>query len=399
MNVESIRRDFPILSEGIIYMDSAATSLTPEPVLNSIIAYYREHNANVGRGVYRLSQVSTQRYEEAHKKVADLINAKPNEIIFTKNTTEGINLIASGLNWNKGDHIVTSIMEHHSNFLPWFRVSSFIKGGVLDVVKLNSDYMLDISDFEGVISKKTKLVALTHASNVLGSISPVNEVAKICHENDSFFLIDGAQSVPHLPIDVREMGCDFLSFSGHKMLGPTGTGVLFIKESLLEEVEPQFFGGGMISNVSLEDYSLIEGYERFEGGTPNIAGGIGLGKAADYLKEIGMEMIRKHEEELTKKLIGGLSEIKNLDVYGSFNEKTRVGTVSFNIKGLNSHDVALILDESLNIMVRSGHHCCMPLIKELGLDGAVRASLYIYNTSDEVDKLLETVEDICSGIV
>ena len=399
MNVEKIRDDFPILNEGIIYMDSAATSLTPEPVLRSILAYYREYNANVGRGVYRLSQVATQRYDGAHKKVADLINARSQEIIFTKNTTEGINLIASGLDWKTNDHIVTSIIEHHSNFLPWFRVSSTLKDGALKIVKPNLEGTLDPSDFERVMGKKTKLVSVTHASNVLGSISPIKEIAKICRENDAMLLIDGAQSVPHLPIDVKDLDCDFLSFSGHKMLGPTGTGVLFMRESLLEEVKPLLLGGGMISDVSLQDYTPAEGYERFEGGTPNIAGGIGLGKAADYLRRIGMETVRKHEEGLTKKLMKGLSDIKNVDLYGPMDVKARVGTVSFNIKGLNPHDVALILDESSDIMVRSGHHCCMPLIKELGLDGTVRASLYIYNTADEVEKLLGVVEEISKGMV
>ena len=394
MNLGAIRKDFSILSEGVIYLDSAATSLTPEPVLSSLLTYYRDYNANVGRGVYRLSQIATQRYEEAHKKVADLINAKPNEVVFTKNTTEGINLIASGLDWKKEDHIVTSLLEHHSNLLPWFRVSSSLKRGALDIVKPNSEGIFELSDFRSVIGKKTKLVALTHASNVMGSITPIKEIAKICHEDGAMILIDGAQSVPHMPIDVRDLDCDFLSFSGHKMLGPTGTGVLFIKESLFEEVEPLFLGGGMISDVSLEDYSLAEDYERFEGGTPNIAGGIGLGKACDYLREIGMDKIRKHEEILTEKLIKGLLDIQNLEIYGPLDTDERVGTVSFNIKGLNSHDVALILDEMSDIMVRSGHHCCMPLIKELGLEGAVRASLYLYNTSDEVEKLLETLQGI-----
>ncbi|MDY6966501.1 MAG: cysteine desulfurase [Halobacteriota archaeon] len=397
MNVKALREDYPILSEGIIYMDSAATSLTPEPVINSILDYYRKYNSNVGRGVYRLSQVATQRYDEAHEKVAGFINARSNEIIFTKNTTEGINIIASGLDWKRGDIVVTSVMEHHSNYMPFMRLKDV--GVDLEVIKPDQDGVLNLTDFERVIGRRTKLVALTHASNVLGSISPIREIAKICRENDAMLLVDGAQSVPHMPIDVKELDCDFLSFSGHKMLGPTGTGVLFIKESLFEDVEPLFLGGGTITDVSLENYTLTDGYERFEGGTPNIAGVIGLGKAVDYLKEVGMEEVREHEVVLTKRLIEGLSDIDNLDIYGPLEPKKRVGTVSFNIKGINSHDVALILDEMSDIMVRSGHHCCMPLIKELGLDGSVRASLYLYNTEDEVEKLLETVEDISRSLV
>ncbi|MDY6960099.1 MAG: aminotransferase class V-fold PLP-dependent enzyme, partial [Halobacteriota archaeon] len=232
----------------------------------------------------------------------------------------------------------------------------------------------------------------------LGSITPVNEISKICREYGSLLLVDGAQSVPHLPIDVKDMGCDFMAFSGHKMLGPTGTGILYIKESMIKEIEPLLFGGGMISEVSLEDFSLVESYERFEGGTPNIAGGIGLGKAIEYLDGLGMENVRGHEEMLTKRLLAGLFAIENVEVYGPSDTSERVGTVSFNIKGLNSHDVALILDESSEIMLRSGHHCCMPLIRELGVDGTVRASLYIYNTTEEVDKLLETLEDISRSL-
>lgn len=396
MNVEAIREDFPILSEGMIYMDSAATSLTPGPVLSAVMAYYNEHNANVGRGVYRWSQVATQRYEVAHEKVAKFINAKQGEVVFTKNSTESINMIASGLGFKKGDLVITTSMEHHSNLLPWMRLKKYGVG--LKFIKPDSKGQLDLVALEEMIDEETRLVAITHASNVLGSITPVNEISKICREYGSLLLVDGAQSVPHLPIDVKDMGCDFMAFSGHKMLGPTGTGILYIKESMMQEIEPLLFGGGMISEVSLEDFSLVESYERFEGGTPNIAGGIGLGKAIEYLDGLGMENVRDHEEMLTKRLLAGLFAIENVEVYGPSDTSERVGTVSFNIKGLNSHDVALILDESSEIMLRSGHHCCMPLIRELGVDGTVRASLYIYNTTEEVDKLLETLEDISRSL-
>ncbi|MFC1786973.1 aminotransferase class V-fold PLP-dependent enzyme [Halobacteriota archaeon] len=396
MNVEKIREDFPILDEGIIYMDSAATSLTPEPVVASIQSYYRDYNANVERGVHRLSQIASQLYEDAHIKVADFINAKEEEIIFTKNATEGINLVASGLVWEKKDKIVTSILEHHSNLMPWLRVNKRF-GVDLEIVKPKNGVLLS-EDFEKVIDDSTKLVALTHVSNVLGSITPIKEIAKICEDNNALLLVDGAQSVPHLPVDVKELGCDFLAFSGHKMLGPTGTGVLFMKKSLLEEICPLVIGGGTIDDVSREDYKLKENYERFEAGTPNIAGGIALGKAVEYLENIGMNDIRKHEEKLTKKFVLGLEENENVEVYHPDLEQ-RIGVISFNVESLNPHDVALMLDNFSNIMVRSGYHCCIPLMKELGVKGAVRASLYLYNTEDEVETLLITIEDIARSLV
>ncbi|MDI6639628.1 MAG: cysteine desulfurase [Methanocellales archaeon] len=395
MNVEKIREDFPILGEGIIYMDSAATSLTPEPVVASVLSYYRDYNANVERGVHRLSQVASHLYEEAHIKVADFINAKEEEIVFTKNTTEGINLVASGLGWERKDKIVTSIVEHHSNFMPWLRVKKRF-GVALEIIKPNNG-VLRSEDFEKVVDDRTKLVAITHVSNVLGSITPIKEMAKICEDNNALLLVDGAQSVPHLSIDVKELGCDFLAFAGHKMLGPTGTGVLFMRTPLLEKIEPLAIGGGTMDDVSLEDYKLKETYERFEAGTPNIADGIGLGVAVEYLEKIGMDDIRKHEGKLTKKLVLGLEEIENVEVYHPYIE--RIGVISFNIKRLNPHDVALMLDEVSNIMVRSGHHCCMPLMKELGVVGTVRASLYLYNTEKEIETLLGTVEEIARSSV
>ncbi|NYT00166.1 MAG: cysteine desulfurase [Methanocellales archaeon] len=396
MNVEKIRGDFPILDEGIIYMDSAATSLTPEPVVASIQSYYRCYNANVERGVHRLSQVASQLYEEAHIKVADFIKAKEEEIIFTKNTTEGINLVASGLGWNREDKIITSILEHHSNLMPWLRIKR--KFGVkLEIVKPKNG-VLRPEDIEKVVDDRTKLVALTHVSNVLGLITPIKEIAKVCKENNALFLVDGAQSVPHIPVDVKELGCDFLAFSGHKMLGPTGTGILFMRMPLLESVEPLTIGGGTIDDVSPEEYKLKENYERFEAGTPNIAGGIALGSAVEYLENIGMKDIRKHEEKLTKKFVLGLEEIENVEILHQYLDQ-RIGVISFNVEGLNSHDVALMLDDFSNIMVRSGYHCCMPLMKELGVKGAVRVSLYLYNTEDEVETLLGIVEDIARSSV
>ncbi len=394
---ERIRADFPIL-EDIIYMDSAATSLTPEPVLEAVLSYYREYNANVGRGVHRLSQVVSQKYQNAHRKVAEFIGANEGEVIFTKNATEAINMVAYGLRWAKGDEVVTTLLEHHSNFLPWLRLRE--QGVRVKIVEPSKSGIFDISDFEQAIGDRTKLVAVTQVSNVLGTISPIKEMAAICKENggeNTLLLVDGAQSVPHIPINVEELGCDFLAFSGHKMLGPTGTGILWVKNP--HELEPTFFGGGMIETVSRDDYTLAGGYERFEAGTPHIAGGIGLGRAVDYLNDLGMEKIRVHEESLAKILLEGLRDIEKVQVYGSTNLSERIGVVSFTITGLHPHDIALMLDEASDILVRSGHHCCMPLMHYLGLeDGTVRASVYLYNTKEEVDTFLDTVEGIAKVV-
>ena len=392
MNFTEIKTDFPILND-IIYMDSASTSLTPEPVLNVVSKYYREYNANVGRGVHRLSQVTSQKYKDAHRKVADFIGANEKEVIFTKNTTEAINTVASGLKWKTGDKVVTTLLEHHSNFIPWLRLKSF--GVTLDIVKPDKNGKFNVADFEEVIDDKTRLVAVTHVSNVLGTITPIEEISAICKKKNALLLVDGAQSVPHIHVDVRKLGCNFLCFSGHKMLGPTGTGILWMKKDFLDRLEPLSFGGGMINDVSLNGYELAKGYERFEGGTPNIAGVIGFGRAIDYLKKIGMDKIKDHEAKLIERLLEGLLEIRRVEIYGSLNSKERIGVVSFNIKGLNPHDVALMLDETSNIMVRSGHHCCIPLMKYFGLkEGAVRVSFYLYNTEEEVERFLETVKEI-----
>ncbi|MEA2075149.1 MAG: cysteine desulfurase [Euryarchaeota archaeon] len=393
---ERIRADFPIVND-IIYLDSAATSLTPEPVVEAVLSYYREYNANVGRGVYRLSQVVSQKYKDAHSKVAEFIGANEGEVVFTKNTTEAINMIAYGRKWTKGDEIVTTLLEHHSNFLPWLRLRE--QGVRVKIVEPSKTGIFELSDFEHAISTRTKLVAVTHVSNVLGTISPIKEIAAICKEKggaNSLFLVDGAQAAPHIPINVKELGCDFFAFSGHKMLGPTGTGVLWAKDP--NELEPTLFGGGMIESVSKDDYTLASGYERFEAGTPHIAGGIGLGKAVDYLNAVGMEAMRSYEERLAKRLLDGLQGIEKVQVYGSTNLNERIGVVSFTIDGLHPHDIALKLDETSDIMVRSGHHCCMPLMHYLGLkDGTVRASVYLYNTEGEVDAFLESVEVIAKG--
>lgn len=401
LDVERIRKDFPILKTGIIYLDSTASSLTPEPVLEKMLEFYQEYRGNVGRGIHRLSVKASEEYEQAHGKVAGFINAKSiSEIIMTRNTTEGINLIASGLKWKKGDKIVTSVIEHHSNFIVWLRVRN--KYGVqMEIVKPQEPAkkgILNPADFEKAVDDKTKLVAITHVSNVLGVITPVKEIAKIAHDHGAYVLIDAAQSVPHMKVDVQQIECDFLAFSGHKMCAPTGSGALYIREELIDEVEPLCIGGGTIDDVGLDYYKLNGSPNRFEAGTPDAAAAIGLGAAIDYLRQIGMENIESHEKKLVKLMYEGLSELSKVEIYGPEPEQ-RVGIVPFNVGDLNPHDVALALDVSANIMVRSGHHCALPLSKTiLGKPGSVRASLYIYNTKEEVEKLVSTVKEIAETL-
>jgi len=401
LNVEEVRKDFPILETGVIYLDNTASSLTPEPVLQKMLEFYRQYRANVERGVHRLSQRASEEYQRAHAKVADFINAKSEaEIIMTRNTTEGINIVANGLSWKKGDKIVTSLIEHHSNFIVWLRVKN--RYGVdVEIVKPRKPVahgLLDPADFEKVVDDKTKLVALTHVSNVLGVITPVREITAIAHEHGAYTLFDAAQSVPHMKVDVQNIGCDFLAFSGHKMCAPTGSGALYVREELIEELEPLGIGGGTIADVGLDYYKLERGARRFEAGTPAIAEVIGLGAAVDYLNKIGMENIERHEEGLTKQMYEGLREIPKVEVYGPAPEH-KVGITSFNVGDLNPHDVALALDVSANIMVRSGHHCALPLTKNvLHKPGSVRASTYFYNTKEEIQKLTSAVKEIAESL-
>jgi cysteine desulfurase / selenocysteine lyase len=390
MNVQKIREDFLILRD-VIYLDSAATSLTPEPVLKATQDFYHLYRANVGRGVYRMAQLADQRYRDAHKKVAKFIGAREGATVFTKNTTESINTVACGLNWKRGDKVITTLLEHHSNLLPWMRLKE--KGVELVIVKPDEKGYLNPTDFERAVDDRTKLVAISHVSNVLGTIAPLKEISRICRDRGASLLVDGAQSVPHMPMDVTDLGCDFLCFSGHKMLGPTGTGVLWIRSA--ESLEPLLVGGGMVEDVSLEGYERKRGYEGFEAGTPDISAGIGLGAAIDYLGKIGIEEIGVHETKLAEKLLNGLQEVEGVEIYGPKDMKDRGGVVSFNFMGLLPHEVALMLDQASNIAVRSGHHCCIPLMKHLGLQqGSIRASLYLYNTVSEIEKLLETLEEI-----
>jgi len=400
-DVRKIREDFPILKSGVIYLDSTASSLTPEPVLQRMVEFYREYRANVERGVHRLAVKASEEYERARAKVADFINAKSDsEIVMTRNTTEGINLVASGLEWRKGDKIVTSVLEHHSNFIVWLRVRDkcSVKLEVVMPRKPVVKGLLHPADFEKVVDDKTRLVALTHVSNVLGVITPVKEIAEIAHAHGALVLIDGAQSVPHMRVDVQKLGCDFLAFSGHKMCAPTGSGVLYMRGEVQKEVEPVFIGGGTIEEVGVDHYRLEEGPGRFEAGTPDVAAALGLGAAVDYLNKIGMENIERHEKMLTKQMYDGLTGIPKVDVYGPEPE-LRVGIIPFNVADLNPHDVALALDVSANIMVRSGHHCAQPLSKVvIGKPGTVRASAYIYNTKEEIKKMVSAVKEIAETL-
>jgi len=399
-DVQRIREDFPILKKGIIYFDNAASSLTPEQVVQKVVEFYHEYRANVERGVHRLSQRASQEYEEAHETIAGFINAPSGEnVAMMRNTTEGINFVANALDWRKGDKIVTTVIEHHSNYITWLRVGRRY-GVEVEVVRSDSEGRFDLGDFEKVIDDRTRLVAVTKVSNVLGCIVPVEKIAEIAHEHSAYILVDGAQSIPHLKTDVKRMDVDFLAFSGHKMLGPTGSGGLYIRSELLYEVEPLCIGGGTIADVSLESYELARSPMRFEAGTPAIAQVIGLGEAVRYLERVGMGEVERHERRLTERLVEGLAEMEGVEIYGPRDPKDRLGIVSFNVKGMNPHDVALTLDVSAKIAVRSGHHCALPLMKELlGIPrGSVRASTYLYNTVEEVERFLGEMEDLIRAV-
>jgi cysteine desulfurase / selenocysteine lyase len=390
MDIQKIRADFPILKD-VIYLDSASTSLTPEPVLDAVLDYYRGYRANVGRGVYRTAQLADQRYRDAHRKVARFIKGENGTVVFTRNTTESINIVARGLDWKMGDKVVTTLLEHHSNFLPWMRLKK--EGVKLEVVKPDTQGQFNLSDFEKAIDRQTKLVAVSQLSNALGTVLPIKEISNICNDRGAYLLVDAAQSVPHMPLCVDDIGCDFLCFSGHKMLGPTGTGVLWLKDP--EKIEPLMSGGGMVDNVFDGHYDIKDGFEGFEAGTPDISGGIGLGAAVDYLMRVGVDEIHNHETKLTKKLQDGLHEMDGVEVYGPRDSKYRGGLISFNVSNLMPHEVAMMLDQASSIMVRSGHHCCIPLMRHLGLKyGTVRASLYLYNSKEEIELLLRALEQI-----
>ena len=392
MKIEDCIADFQI-PQYLHYMDNAATSLIPEPVIASMNEYDRQYRANVGRGMHRLTRVATQRYQDAHDSISDFIGGKDGITVFTKNTTEAINMVAAGLDWQAGDRIVTTIVEHHSNLLPWLRLRR--KGVDITVVYPGKDGIVEIDAFDEAITANTRLVAVSHVSNVLGTVQPVREIAAICKERGAYFLVDGAQSVPHFPVDAQHIGCDFLCFSGHKMLGPTGTGVLWMRDTVDAVISPLIIGGGTVDDVTTDGYVLTSGYQLFEGGTPNISGAIGLAHAVKYLENLGMDTICRHEHKLTERLLAGLAEIDLFKIHGPENLKNRIGVVSFTIGKIHPHEIAYLLDEKAAILVRSGDRCCIPLMKYLGLEnGTVRASLYLYNTLEEIDLLVESIEEI-----
>ena len=387
---DEIRKDFPILGD-IIYLDNAATSFSPEPVVEAAVEFEHRYRANVGRGVHRLTRIATQRYWHAHEKVARFIGGEAGVTVFTKNATEAINMVAQGLSWKPGDRVVTTILEHHSNLLPWRALGK--QGVALDVIGIDADYSLDLAALEETLAGGgVRLVAVTHASNVLGTVLPVREIAGICRDRGARLLVDGAQSAPHLPVDVAAIGCDYFCFSGHKMLGPTGTGGLWMREP---DLEPLFVGGGSIESATADGYTLAPGEERYEAGTPPIAGTIGLARAAGYLRGIGMEEVRRHEERLSARLIDGLAALDRVTVVGADAGSERIGVVSFTVEGMHPHEVAQVLDEASAVLVRSGHHCCQPLMEHLGVFFFnVRASTEIYTTTEEIDMLIATIEEL-----
>ena len=393
MKTDDVRADIPLLKD-FIYFDAASTTPTPRPVIEAICDYFYNYNSNTGRGAYNLSIKATQEFNKAKIKIAGFINANPEDIVFTKNTTEAINLIAHGLDFNKNENIIVSNMEHHSNLVPWLNLKK--KGLEVKVVKADQNGVIDPLDIEMALDSNTRLIAITHISNSIGSVQPVEELGKIAKENEVLYLIDAAQSAGHMKLDVKNLMADFITFPGHKgFLGPVGTGFLYCNNKLQYELEPINLGGGTVEDVSDDYFKLTESPTRFEGGTQNISGFIGLGAAIDYLKRIGMNNIEKHSHELTQMLYNEIQNIEKAKVYGS--PENIYGIVSFNIDGINPHDLAKILDEVKFICVRSGHHCALPSIKHIGayeLGGTVRASLHYYNTKDEIQIFIETLKEV-----
>lgn len=401
-DVESIRAQFPILNQEhhagvpLIYLDNAATSQKPQQVIDVLSDYYLRYNANVHRGIHKLSEEATAAYEEARLKVRRFIHASSRrEIVFTRGATEAVNLVAQTwgrINLKPGDVVLSTVMEHHANIVPW-QILAAEKGFTLRFVPLLENGHLDLEAYQRMLaSEPVKLVAVVHSSNVLGTINPVQEMARAAHEAGALILVDGAQSVPHMPVDVQALGADFLVFSAHKMVGPTGIGVLYARRDLLEAMPPFLGGGDMISKVTLEGSTWNEIPYKFEAGTPSIAEAIGLGAAIDYLSALGMEQIHAHEQALAAYLVERLQEIPGLHILGP-QEGARGALAAFVMDGLHAHDVAQVLDAS-GIAVRAGHHCAMPLHDYLGVNATARASLYLYNRFSEVDQLIEAIYDV-----
>jgi len=399
INITKIREDFQILKRTVngkplVYFDNAATSQKPDYVLNAMDEYYRNSNANIHRAVHKLAEEATIAYEEAREKVTKFVGARhTEEIVFVRNATEGLNLIA--LTWGranikKGDKIVLTIMEHHSNIVPWQMLAEEM-GARIEFIEIDSEGRLREDQVRDKIDAATKLVSITHASNVLGTINAVDEIGKEAHRVGALYVVDAAQSVPHLPVNIKEIDCDFLVFSGHKMLGPTGIGVLYGKKQLLENTPPFLGGGEMIREVHTHGATWKDAPYKFEAGTPNAAGAIGLGAATDYLNKIGMKHVHDYERELTTYAFEKISKVGGITTYGPKDPTRRVGVIAFNLGDIHAHDLASILDED-GIAIRSGHHCAQPLMEYLDVPATSRASFYVYNTKEEVDVLISALE-------
>ncbi|EGP7420861.1 cysteine desulfurase [Listeria monocytogenes] len=396
IDIQKIRADFPILDQEInekplAYLDNAATSQKPKQVIEALTHYYEFDNANVHRGVHTLAARATDAYESARGKVAKFIHAREvAEIIFTRGTTSAINLVVDSYaeaNIEAGDVIVISYLEHHSNLIPWQQLAKR-KGAVLKYIELEEDGTISVEQAKKTIGEKTKIVALAHVSNVLGTITPIKEIAAIAHQFGAVILVDGAQAVPHMEVDVVDLDADFYAFSGHKMMAPTGIGALYGKRELLDAMEPTEFGGEMIDFVELYDSTWKELPWKFEAGTPIIGGAIALGAAIDYLAEVGLENIHAHEQALASYAMEEMSKIEGITIYGPKDASKRCGLVTFNLEGAHPHDIATILDED-GVAIRAGHHCAQPLMKWLDVSSTARASFYIYNTKEEIDALID----------
>jgi cysteine desulfurase / selenocysteine lyase len=396
LDVDALRRDFPILTRRVhdrllVYLDSAASSQKPLQVMDAVNHYYQTSHANIHRGVYVLSEEATLAYEQAHERVAHFIHADWEEVVFTKNTTEALNLVAYawGLqHLREGDEVVLTQLEHHSNIVPWQQIARRT-GAVVRYIRIDAQGHLDLEHAATLIGPRTKMVSVAHVSNVLGTVNPVDTLGKMAHAQGALLCVDGAQSIPHMTVDVRALDCDFFAFSGHKMLGPTGIGGLYGKRRLLEQMEPFLCGGDMISEVTFEGASWNDLPWKFEAGTPPIAQGIGLAAAVEYLEGLSMEAVQAHEHLLVSYALEQMRQAPDIELYGP-EAKARGGVVSFNVKDLHPHDVASILDQC-GVAIRAGHHCAMPLMQVLGVNGTCRASFYLYNTVDEINVLMEAI--------
>jgi len=400
-DVLALRREFPILHQEVhgkplAFLDSAASSQRPRQVIDALVEYYRRYHANVHRGVYKLSEEATFAYERARGKVACFIGSpNPRELVFTRNATEAINLVAyswGNTNVSEGDHILLTMMEHHSNIVPWQMLAQRV-GAKLDYIRVDGEGRLVLEDLDSLLTERTKMVAVTHQSNVLGTINPIKMIAERAHAAGALVLVDDAQGVPHMPVNVKELNIDFLALSGHKMCGPTGSGALWARHELLEQMPPFLGGGSMIKLVELEQSTYADIPVRFEAGTPAIAECIALGEAVDFLKSVGMETVHHYEHDLTAYALERLSEIEGLHIYGPHTMEARGGMVSFTMDGIHPHDIASLLDGE-GIAVRAGHHCAQPLHRFLGIPATTRASFYLYNIPEEIDRLATGLEKV-----